>query len=60
MRINGYRTGRDDGAARDSRVRLCTVKAWCVLTEQHDGECLEVARTKREPADYGPPRRRKP
>lgn len=40
--------GRDDGAARDTRTRLCSSQPWCVLEHGHTGKCIEV---KREPSE---------
>jgi hypothetical protein len=52
------RLARDAGSDRDTRIRLCTMRAWCILHEKHAGDCVEVARTKHEKADYGPGRKR--
>lgn len=47
---------RDDGAARDTRPVLCTLRAWCVLEHQHEGACVEVPRQEHAKPDYGPVR----
>lgn len=43
---------------RLERVRLCAKRPWCIENEHHDGPCVEVAREKHKPSDFGPKARK--
>lgn len=45
--------GRDAGADRD-RPRPCARTTWCILAEEHHGECIERARKELPRSEYGP------